>query len=113
MLGNAAFPNLSKLTRESEPAGLGKRMIHAGFSRTQKAREEGNLKCQPGLLAGVTSVMDLNAFRKETFAALTAAAVENGAAVFGFHACAETELMFTGAFGRLIGWFHDLGAVKK
>lgn len=57
--------------------------------------------------------MHFDALRQETFAALAATAIENGATVFGLHASAETELMFTSAFGRLIGWFHYLGAGKK
>lgn len=112
MLGDAAFANLAEFPRESEAAGFGKRMIQihgfTGFSQSEKPGKEGNLQ----LLAGVTGVMDFNALRQETFAALATAAIENGATIFGLHAGTETELAFAGAFGRLVARFHDLGAVR-
>lgn len=57
-------------------------------------------------------VVDFNAFGQETFATMTTTAVKNGATVFGFHPGTETELTFTSALGRLIGWFHDRDAVS-
>jgi len=52
--------------------------------------------------------MDLNALRKEAFAALTATTAQNGATAFGLHASTEAELAFARAFGRLIGALHVL-----
>jgi len=50
--------------------------------------------------------VNLHALGQQTFTAALTAAGKNGAATLGLHAFTEPELLFTGAFGRLVGTFH-------
>lgn len=56
--------------------------------------------------------MNLNAFRNEALAAFLATAAKDVTTIAGRHASAETELLFAGPLGRLIGAFRHkfLGA---
>ena len=55
------------------------------------------------MLDGVARVLKFNTLGDEALAAFLTAAADDIAAGFGGHACAETELVFAGAFGWLIG----------
>ena len=55
------------------------------------------------MLNRVARVLQLDALRNKALAAFLTAAADDVAAGFGGHACAETELVFAGAFGWLIG----------
>jgi hypothetical protein len=61
---------------------------------------------ETGLLAGVASVMDLDAFGEEAFTTALAASREGGASGFSAHAGTEPVLVLAGAFGALKGAFH-------
>ena len=61
----------------------------------------------------MTSEMDLNALGNEAFTAALAAACENRAARFGFHACAKTELLFACPFRWLVSAFHKPVKVSR
>lgn len=52
--------------------------------------------------------VDLDTFWKQAFAAMAAAAVQDGPTGFGLHTGAETELLLARALGRLISAFHNL-----
>lgn len=52
--------------------------------------------------------VDLDTFWKQAFAALAAAAVQDGPTGFGLHTGAETELLLARALGRLVSAFHSL-----
>jgi hypothetical protein len=64
-----------------------------------------------GLGLGVAREVDLNALGKEAFTPTLTAASKDGAATFGFHTGAESELLFARPLGRLVGAFgiHKLG----
>jgi hypothetical protein len=51
--------------------------------------------------------MNFDTHGQETLAAMTTAAVEDLASGFGFHAGAESVLLFTGPLRRLISAFHS------
>lgn len=57
------------------------------------------------VLLDVALEVDLNALRHEALAAGATAATKDVATIFGLHAGAETELLFPGALGGLIGSF--------
>ena len=61
--------------------------------------------------------MNLDTHWQEAFAAALAAAGKNRTAVLGFHACAESELLFARALGWLVCAFHKKslsnGSVEK
>jgi hypothetical protein len=57
------------------------------------------------MLLGVTRELDLNSLGNETLAAFLATTAQNVPAGFGGHAGTETELLFAGALGWLIGAF--------
>jgi hypothetical protein len=57
------------------------------------------------LALSVACVMDFHAFWDQALTALTAAAADDIATVFGFHASAKAELAFAGALGWLVGPF--------
>jgi len=50
--------------------------------------------------------MDLNALWQETLASMLATTAQDRATALGLHACAEAELLFARAFGRLVGALH-------
>ncbi len=56
--------------------------------------------------------MNLNALRQETLASMLATTAENRATALGLHACAEAELLFARAFGRLVGALHVVKFLK-
>ena len=65
------------------------------------------------MLRRVTLEGNFNALGHEALAAFLATAAEDITASLGGHACAEAELLFSGALGRLISAFaHGFGLVK-
>ncbi len=50
--------------------------------------------------------VDLNALRQETLASMLATTAKDRTTALGLHACAEAELLFARAFGRLVGALH-------
>lgn len=61
----------------------------------------------------MTREMHFNALGQKALPALGAAAGKDGAAIFCFHACTKTELLFACALGSLIGTFHKTGLQVK
>jgi hypothetical protein len=62
---------------------------------------------------GVSGEVDFDTFREKPFAAMTAAAAQDGAACLGLHAGAEAELLFARALGRLVCAFHKIGKWRR
>jgi hypothetical protein len=54
-------------------------------------------------------VMNLDAFRKQAFAAALAPARQDRATTFGTHPCTETVLAFACSLGWLVSAFHKTG----
>jgi hypothetical protein len=59
------------------------------------------------VLVGLTLKVDLHALGKQTTTPLLTAAGQNGAAILGFHARTESELLFACAFRGLVRAFHN------
>ena len=62
---------------------------------------------------GVSGEVDFDTFREKPFAAVTAAAAQDGSAGLGLHAGAEAELLFARALGRLVCAFHKIGKWRR
>jgi len=58
------------------------------------------------LSLGMAREVNLHALGQQAFTTALTTAGKDGATIFGCHAGAEPELLFTGAFGRLVGAFH-------
>jgi len=56
--------------------------------------------------------MNFDTLRQEALASPLAAAVQGGASGLGRHARAETKLLLSRAFGRLVGAFHKKRSVE-
>ncbi len=65
------------------------------------------------VLRRVTAVLEFHALRNQALAAFLTAVAQDAPAGSGGHAGAETELVFTGALGRLVSAFaHGCGLVE-
>lgn len=65
-----------------------------------------NIEMQPNLRLRVTRVVELNAFREQTFAAALSPAGKYRPAAFCLHAGTKTVLAFACALGWLVSPFH-------
>ena len=108
VMGIPVLPEPLKLSGSRQTSRLGELQVDHALSAIGLSKNPARNERSEGRHSSlsVARVMNLDAFRQETFAPLSPAPRENRAAVFGFHASTESELAFAGALGGLIRTFH-------
>jgi hypothetical protein len=65
------------------------------------------------VLVGLAFKVDFNTLGQQPLAAMLTAAGQDGAAILGFHTCAESELLFPRTFRGLVSAFHNSNFPKR